>query len=320
MESTALIVGVDVSKRWLDIAVEGRPGARRIENRQAGIRAWLKELPDRCLIGVESSGEYQELLVNRAMKAGHTVYVLNARDLSKYAQSLGRRAKTDRLDAQLIARYLDREHEHLRPYRLASKIQRQLDQLIRRRHTIVVMQRALRQSFATVALKLRSSRRAAHALQALIEEIDRELEKLVREDPALSNASARLLSVVGFGPLVSKATAHALTRHDFKHSDAFVAYIGYDPRVRDSGQYRGRRYLSKRGPAEMRRLLFNAAMSASRTKLWQPVYARYRARGFSTTASLVIIARKLARIAFSIVKHDVAFDPERFQRSTCAQP
>ncbi len=317
---SAAVIGVDVSKLRLDIAIEGRPGARQIDNTRAGIRAWLAELPERCLIGVESTGEYQQLLVSCAIKAGHTVYVLSARDLFRYSQSLGRRAKTDRLDAQLIARYLAREHQYLHPYHLPSKIQQQVDQLIRRRHTIVVMQGTLRQSFATLSRKLRSSRRAAVALQGLIDEIDRELKGLVQKDPALSSASVHLLSVVGFGPLVSTALAHALTRHDFRGSDAFVAYIGYDPRVRDSGQYRGRRFLSKRGPAEMRRLLFNAAMSASRTTLWRPVYARYRARGLSTTATLVILARKLARIAFSIVKHNVVFDPERFQRSACVQP
>ena len=89
--------------------------------------------------------------------------------------------------------------------------------------------------------------------------------------------------------------------------------------MRDSGQWRGRRFLSKRGPAELRRLLFTAAMSACKTKLWQPFYQRYRARGLSTTAALVILARKLARIAFSIVKHNVDFRPE-LVNVTCAQP
>ena len=125
--------------------------------------------------------------------------------------------------------------------------------------------------------------------------------------------------MVGFGPLLSTALAHAITRHPFAHADAFIAYIGYDPRVRDCGQQRGRRYLSKRGPAELRRLLFTAAMSASKMQLWHPFYERYRARGLPTTAALVILARKLARIAFSIVKHGTDFRPELVQ-SACVQP
>lgn len=112
---------------------------------------------------------------------------------------------------------------------------------------------------------------------------------------------------------------NAITRHPFKNHDAFVAYLGFDPRARDSGQLRGRRFLSKRGPAEPRRLLYVAAMSASKTKLWRPVYERYRARGLSTTATLVIIARKLARIAFSIVKYNTTFNPQLIENA-CVQP
>jgi transposase len=145
------------------------------------------------------------------------------------------------------------------------------------------------------------------------------MQKLIGEDEPLHAAAAHLRTVVGFGPLLSASMAHAITRHPFKSSDAFIAYIGYDPRVRDSGQWRGRRFLSKRGPAELRRLLFTAAMSASRTQLWQPFYQRYRVRGLSTTAALVVLARKLARIAFSIVRHNVDFRPELL-KVACVQP
>jgi len=113
--------------------------------------------------------------------------------------------------------------------------------------------------------------------------------------------------------------AHALTRHLFQHADAFIAHAGYDPKPRDSGQKRGRCYLSKRGPAEVRRLPFTAAMSVSKTKLWRPFYQHYRHRGLPSTAALVIWARKLARITFSIVKHGTMFDPARI-KTACAQP
>jgi transposase len=153
----------------------------------------------------------------------------------------------------------------------------------------------------------------------LIAELDARMQELVAAEEPLRTAATHLRTVVGFGPLLSASMAHAITRHPFRKADAFIAYIGYDPRVRDSGQWRGRRFLSKRGPAELRRLLFTAAMSACKTKLWQPFYQRYRARGLSTTAALVILARKLARVAFSIVKHNVDFRPE-LVKVACAQP
>jgi transposase len=318
MESQRFI-GVDVSQRTLDIAEVDQPRVLQLEHTECAIRKWLKTLPEGTRIGVESTGTLHRLLVRCAIEAGHVVYVLNARDLSHYARSLGRRAKTDRLDAQLIARYLANEHKHLHPYRLPTAVQSALDELIGRRHKLVVTQGALRQSLGPMAKKLKTLKKTMSALQATIEELDQQLAALIAQNERLAPIAQRLRTVVGFGPLLSTTMAHALTRHPFAHADAFIAYVGYDPRPRDSGQKRGRRYLSKRGPAEMRRLLFTAAMSACKTKLWRPFYQRYRDRGLPTTAALVILARKLARIAFSIVKHGTQFNPDLVKRA-CAQP
>ena len=312
-------IGVDVAQRTLAMAAAGQSRTQEITNTLSAIRHWLSTLPQGCRIAVESTGSFHRLLVRCALGAGHTVYLLNARDLAHYARALGRRAKTDRLDAVLIARYLAKEHEHLHPYRLPTELQSRLDELIGRRHTAVSTQATLRQSFASLKNPPRALARTLRSLQALIKEIDQGLQELIAQDPQLAAAAEHLRSVVGFGPLLSTALAHAITRHPFVHADAFIAYIGYDPRVRDSGRQRGRRYLSKRGPAELRRLLFTAAMSASRTQLWRPFYERYRARGLPTTAALVILARKLARIAFSIVRHGTDFRPE-LVKSACVQP
>ena len=318
MKSSSFI-GVDVAQRTLDIAMDSRGEVRRIDNSAGAIRRWLGSLPEDCRIGIESTGRLHQLLVRTALAAGHTVYVLNARDLSHYARSLGRRAKTDRLDAELIVRYLQREHTQLHPYRLPTALQAQLDELISRRHQVVRARGALRQSFAVSLCKLQAVERALEALERLIAALDQRMQELVAQDANLHSAANHLRSVVGFGPLLSTSMAHAITRHPFKSADAFIAYVGYDPRVRDSGQWRGRRFLSKRGPAELRRLLFTAAMSACKTTLWRPFYERHRARGLSSTAALVVLARKLARIAFSIVKYRTDFQPARVQ-SACVHP
>jgi len=312
-------IGVDVAQRTLAMATAGQSRTLEIANTLSAVSAWLSTLPAGCRIGVESTGSFHRLLVRCALGAGHTVYLLNARDLAHYARALGRRAKTDRLDAALIARYLAKEHEQLHPYRLPTELQAELDELIGRRHTVVSAQATLRQSFAGLKHPPRALGRTLRSHQTLIKELDQRLQELIAQDPQLAAAAGHLRSVVGFGPLLSTALAHAITRHPFAHADAFVAYIGYDPRVRDSGQQRGRRHLSKRGPAELRRLLFTAAMSASKTQLWHPFYERYRARGLATTAALVILARKLARIAFSIVRYGTDFRPE-LVKNTCVQP
>lgn len=97
-------------------------------------------------------------------------------------------------------------------------------------------------------------------------------------------------------------------------TDAFVAFTGLDPRPDDSGQHRGKRRLSKRGPSELRRLLFLAALSAAKTKAWHPLYERYREKGLSSTAVLVILARRIARTAWSMYTYKTEFDPARLTK------
>jgi transposase len=114
---------------------------------------------------------------------------------------------------------------------------------------------------------------------------------------------------VGVGLLAS------LERWVLPRADAFIAFIGLDPRAEDSGKKSGRRRLSKRGDPELRRLLYVAAMSASRTRVWAPVYQRALVRGLSRIEALVILARQIARTAWSIYTHKTHFDPKRLQKA-----
>jgi len=318
MES-ATFIGVDVCQQSLDIGRCGDHAVLKIANTAASRRRWLAAVPPASYIAVESTAKLHLPLVHAALAAGHRVYVLNPRDLAHYAQAVGRRAKTDRLDALLIARYLEREHKELHAYQPPSAVHTQLDELIQRRHKLVVSRQAQRQSFADMSCKLRSAARLVRAYDAAIAEIDQRIQQLAADNDTLSSATKRLRTIVGFGPLLAVSMAHAITRLPFSKADAFIAYSGLDPRPRDSGKLHGRRYLSKRGPAELRRLLYTAAMSASNSKLWRPIYQRLLARGLATTQALVAIARKLARIAFAIVKRNVDFRPE-LVKIPCAQP
>ena len=213
---SSMFAGVDVAQCTLDIALEGDAQVRRIDNRLGPVRRWLQSLPEQCAIGVESTGNLHQLLVRAAIAAGRTVYVLNARDLSHYARSLGRRAKTDRLDAQLILRYLQREHEHLHSYQLPSARQAELDELIGRRHQVVRARGALQQSFAASSHRPRALGRTLRALEALIAELDARMQNLIAEEATLHTAARHLRTVVGFGPLLSASMAHAITRRPFK--------------------------------------------------------------------------------------------------------
>lgn len=107
-------------------------------------------------------------------------------------------------------------------------------------------------------------------------------------------------------------------RGAFRSSDAFVAFLGLDVRVRDSGQLRGRRRLTKKGNPELRRLLFVAAMQATRSRSWKDFYQRHLDRGFSRVQALVILARKLARVTFALLKNQTDYRP-RYLKEACME-
>src|SRR5262250_772565 len=245
-----LNIGADVAKDTIVVACsEGGFPVCEVANQRSAVLAFLKSLPAGCRIGVESTVTYHDLFAETAHQLGFLVFLLNPKDTRHYAKAVGLRGKTDRVDAELIAR------------------------------------------------------------------IDLRVKALVEADPERKQNFARLCTITGVGPVIGTALLNTLERRPMKSADAFVAFTGLDPRPDDSGQHRGKRRLSKRGPAELRRLLYMAAMSATNTKTWKPLYEHYRTKGLSSTATLVILARRIARTAWSIYTHKTQFDPARLTRS-----
>ncbi len=308
-------IGVDVAKDAVVVACAAQSfPVHSIANQHASLLAWLKSLPAGSRIGLESTGCYHELLADLATALGHTVFLLNPLDTRHYARAMGNRAKTDRVDAKLIARLIEQEHTRLRPYTPPTANQRKLDQLIRRRAKIVRIKSSLKLTMLSLSGFAAELKAVLCRLDTLIAKIDAAMSAIAARSPQHVDAQQHLQTIVGVGPVVGMALTNTLERVPFHNADAFVAFTGFDPRANDSGHKTGRRRLSKRGPSELRRLLFNAAMSAAKTKVWKPIYEHYRAQGWSTTAALVIIARKIARTAWSIHHYHSTFSPERITK------
>lgn len=314
--SDQLNIGVDVAKDEVVVACAAHSfSTLSITNQRAPLLAWLESIPAGSRIGLESTGSYHELLADLAYTQGHVVFLLNPLDTKHYARAVGNRAKTDRVDAELIARLIAQEHVHLRPYTPPTTNQRKLDRLIRRRAKIVRIKSALKLTMGGLSGFASELKAALLKLDALIARIDSIMSAIAARSAQHVEVQQHLQTIVGVGPVVGMALANTLERVPFRNADAFVAFIGYDPRANDSGHKIGRRRLSKRGPAELRRLLFNAAMAAIKSKIWKPIYEHYRTQGWSTTATLVIIARKIARTAWSIHHYHSTFDPERITKN-----
>jgi transposase len=155
---------------------------------------------------------------------------------------------------------------------------------------------------------------AAAAAAPTVADPDTTAAPAVPRSHSLATAAAALMAVPGIGQVTAPALAACLVDKQFTHPDQFVAYVGLDLRVSQSGQRRGQFGLSKRGDAELRRLLYLAAMSAASSThdpTFAEHYAREQAKGLAKAAALNAIARKLAKVARSIVTHGTAYDPAR---------
>lgn len=312
---TFLNIGVDVAKDAVVVACATQSfPVHSVTNQRAPLLTWLKSLPAGSRIGLEATGGYHELLADLAHTQGFTVFVLNPKDTRNYAKAMGYRAKTDRVDAELIARLTAQEYARLRSYMPPSTDQRKLDRLLKRRAKLTSIKGALKLTMKNLSGFTTELKAALLKLDALIAKIDAAMTEVAARSPQHVQAQQRLQTIVGVGPLVGIALTNTLERVPFRSADAFVAFTGFDLVANDSGHKIGRRRLSKRGPSELRRLLFNAAMSAVKTRTWKPIYEHYRSQGWSTTATLVIVARKIARAAWSIHHHHTTFSPERLTK------
>lgn len=304
------IFGIDVDSIWLVVARYGNAGTHQVANQATAIRAWLAELPANSRIGLESTSRYHEGVVKLAQAAGHSVFVLNPRDVRHYAKGVGRRGKTDRVDAQVIARYVAKEGDHLHAYVPRTPAQQQMHVLQQQRAAVTRSQTLLQQALSAHGAVNDTFQPMFQAIRQTLQELDRQIQALSRQG-ATAALYRRLLTIPGVGPVIAACLAHHLTRWPLTGADAWVAYTGLDPRPNDSGRKTGVRRLSKRGEPTLRQMLYMAAMTFAR-KLGKPLSQAHRQRGLSSTATYNILARKLARIAWGLYKSEQDFDPVRF--------
>ena len=301
MPSSSTVIGVDVAKAELVIYRQDLDQLKTHANDKAGCAQLLKTLPPRCLIAIGATSTYHLLLIEMAYRQGHRVYVIDGYRLTHYRKGIGGRAKTDACDARLLARYLASEIDSLRPWNPPSKAYTSLQRLLRRRALLVKTRTALKQSVG-------EDPQFKSLFKPLIERIKR-IELLIEKRlhdtlkaAGLLEQAQRCRGVEGIGELTAAALTMAFERGAFQSADAFIAFLGLDVRAKDSGTFTGRRKLTKQGDPEIRRLLHNAALAAARKGHWKQLYEQYQARGLRKTQALVILARKLARIAFALMK------------------
>ena len=304
-------LGFDVSKRQLEMFGSDALGNRFIDNDPMAIARFLDRFSGPVVIAAEATNVYHEHLVDLALARGFTVYLIDGYKLDKYREAVGIRAKTDANDAELIHRYLVSERPHLRPVNPQSQAERRLWRLLKRRAKLVKLR-------SQMDLSLRDLDMNLPEVGAVLKELDRLIRRLGQLANGLARSCGwsgmllRLRSIPGVGPLNALALVTMYHRGEFRTVDQFVAFLGLDVRVRDSGTFKGRRKLTKKGDPEVRRLLFNGARAAAnRYDEWSAMKQQLMARGMSEIQTSVILARKIARIGYALLKTGGSYESAR---------
>src|SRR6267378_7169570 len=201
-----LNIGADVAKDEIVVACsQGSFPARKLANQRSTLLAFLKDLPAGSRIGMESTGAYHELLADAAHKLGFVVFVLNPKDARHYAKAVGLRGKTDRVDAELIARMIAHEHTKLHAWIPPTPQQREIDRLLKRRATLIALREGVEMSLHELGGFAADLKALRTRFNQLIARIDLRVKALIGASPDRKQSFARLCTISGVGPVIGTA-------------------------------------------------------------------------------------------------------------------
>jgi transposase len=299
-----ICIGIDVSKDRLDVAVDPGGEAFAVSRDAAGLDALLTRLRPLApaLVGLEATGGYETVVAATLAAAGLPVVVLNPAQVRAFARALNKRAKTDPIDAAVIARFLAATRPEPRP--LPDAATQRLADLLARRRQIIAMMVAERQRQRRVTEKwlLKSITRLLEALQRELSEVDTAIDEDVRNSPAWREKEDLLASVPGVGPIIARTMLAELPELGRLDRREITALAGLAPWTRQSGQWRGRSFIGG-GRAVVRCALYMGAITAARHN---PVLKAFRQRlldaGKPKKVALIAVARKLLTILNAIAR------------------
>ncbi len=297
MDEARAVVGIDISKDRLDVAclpeaVRGAPALGNHAKGHAALVAWLKEVNPRLIV-LESTGGYQRVLVAALAAAALPVVVVNPRQVRDFARAMGVLAKTDAIDAMVLARFGEKVNPTIRPLPDAESTAL-IDLLARRRQLIELRTAESNRLGQAASPRIKSSIRAVLAtIEKQIAAIDDDLDDRIRRSPAWKEKEDLLISVPGVGRLTARTLLACLPELGTISRQSIAALVGVAPLNRDSGVMRGKRTIWG-GRRVVRAALYMAALVATRyNPTLKAHYARLLAAGKARKLALVACMRKL---------------------------
>lgn len=308
MEYTA--AGIDVSKDRLDVGLHPHGKAFMVARNAAGLAelvARLRELGPQ-VIAVEATGGFETVLVAELAAAGLPVVVVNPAQIRHFAQAIGQRAKTDPIDAAVIAHFA--AATGLEPRPVPDAATRQLADLVARRRQIIDMVVAERQREKRAAPRLkRSIARLLKALQKELSSLDSDIDEAVRGSPVWREKQDLLASVPGIGPTIARTLIAELPELGQLDRREIAALAGLAPFTRQSGRWRGKSFIGG-GRASVRAALFMGALVAKKhNPVLKPFFDRLVAAGKPKIVAVVAVARRLLTILNAILRDQRPWQP-----------
>jgi len=310
-QGVGVVVGIDVSKDVLDVRVHPSGAVHRTSNDQAGI-ATLRDLLKPytgALVVIEATGGFEHAAAATLATAGFQVAIVNPRQVREFGRATGRLAKTDAIDADLLALFGERIRPTVRP--LPDEDTQALQAVVTRRRQIVEMLVAEKNRLGLARGKTVRRSLELHIawLEKQLANVDDDLSDMVRRRPLWRAKEDLLQSAPGIGKTVSRSMLALLPELGTLSNKQIASLVGLAPFARDSGRYRGRRAIWG-GRSNVRALLYMAALASLR---WNPAintfYRRLRAAGKPHRVAITAAMRKLLITLNAMVKSGTPWHP-----------
>jgi transposase len=299
-----IVVGIDVAKERLDVAVRPSGEVFAVERNGAGLAVLCEKLLalGPAIVAIEATGGFEEIAAAGLAGAGLPLVVVNPAQIRAFARAIGQRAKTDPIDAAVIAHFAEATKPESRP--LPDEETRHLSELVARRRQIVEMIGAEKQREKRASLKTtrKSIARIVAALQKELEEMDGDIGTAVRASPVWREKEDLLASVPGVGKIISRTLIAEMPELGSLDRKEIAALAGLAPYTRQSGTWRGKSFIGG-GRTHVRTALYMGALAAKR---WNPAlktfFDRLVAAGKPRKVAIIAVARKLLTILNAILR------------------
>ena len=303
--------GIDVCKDWLDAKLRPSDKAMRLANDASGHKRLSRFMADNgvVLLVMEATGKYHRAAQRSLYANGFAVAVVNPKRARSFAESIGALAKTDEVDASVLAMM----GEMLRPDATppASKALGKMQELVRARQAALADRTAMqnRMGESTCDAVRESLNAVIEAINSAVAKLDAEIAKLIAGDGGLSRRMEILVSIPGVGPVTAASLIADLPELGECDDKAIAALVGVAPFAADSGDFRGQRRI-RGGRSALRSTVYMAAVAAARSNPdMKRVYERLKTAGKASKVALTAVMRKLVILANALVKTDRKWTP-----------